>query len=482
MPELGVGAVYWPGLEPLLKPCFDLIDVIEIEPQVFWLPNDSPHTPYVLNTRAFDKLNAIALPKILHGVGFPVGSCRFPDPRHIRPLIDSIHTLDAQWTSEHLAFNSAMGEAGMFHTGFFLPPQQTAATARAIISTIRGVAGRLPVPFAFENTVNYLRPSPGQMSDGDFIAEIAEGADCGILLDIHNLWTNERNGRQPVLDVIDRLPLDRVREVHLANGAEYKGYWLDAHSGYMPDELFALAREILPRLPNVKAVIFEVMSEFAYTLDADGMRQQLQRMHTLWDMRKAGNPGPGKQPMPVAGPPISGRTAPAEAWEDCLGALAIGKTHPQAATLQLEADPGLEIYRDLGQAARAGAITNLLRLTLRMLNLTHGVAFTNDLMRRYCLECEPENFAVLEASKFAGFLRQQALDIAHLDEVLEFECALFRIEHDNEARTVPFTCEPVALLEALGEGRLPDMPADGLYELEITPDIERQDGSPAFVS
>ena len=55
------------------------------------------------------------------------------------------------------------------------------------------------LPFLIETGVNYLRSRPGELSDGTFIASVADGSDCG-LLDLHNLLANERNGREPVSD------------------------------------------------------------------------------------------------------------------------------------------------------------------------------------------------------------------------------------------------------------------------------------------
>ena len=79
------------------------------------------------------------------------------------------------------------------------------------------------LPFLVETGVSYLRPRPGELSDGAYIAGVAERADCGILLDLHNLLTNERNGRQPVSEVLDELPLERVLEVHVAGGSRRAG-------------------------------------------------------------------------------------------------------------------------------------------------------------------------------------------------------------------------------------------------------------------
>ena len=101
------------------------------------------------------------------------------------------------------------------------------------------------VPVAFETGVNYLRPQPDEIPDGLFVRRVAEAADCGILLDLHNLLTNERNGRVPLRAVFDDIPHERVWEIHLAGGREYHGYWLDSHSGHIDDDLFTAAGAVV---------------------------------------------------------------------------------------------------------------------------------------------------------------------------------------------------------------------------------------------
>jgi uncharacterized protein len=79
LPERGVGFIYWPSLHSLLDIEEGLIDVVEVEPQPFWFPPSSPGSPYRLDQRAFDRLQRIHLPKLIHGVGFPVGGTQPPD-------------------------------------------------------------------------------------------------------------------------------------------------------------------------------------------------------------------------------------------------------------------------------------------------------------------------------------------------------------------------------------------------------------------
>ena len=130
---------------------------------------------------------------------------------------------------------------------------------------------------AFETGVNYLAPRPDEMDDGAFAAAVAERADCGILLDLHNVYTNAMNGRQSVDEFVAQLPLERVWEVHLAGGFWMDGYWLDAHSGAIPASLFSQAKEIVSRLPNLRAIIFEIYPSF---VESVGVRRDLPAART----------------------------------------------------------------------------------------------------------------------------------------------------------------------------------------------------------
>ncbi len=207
----GVGVVFVPELEPLLHAQPELADFVEIEPQTLWRKTLDAESPYRVQGEALARLRVLPQTKLIHGVGFPVGGSRVPDPRHVELIAKFVRQLDAPWWSEHLAFNEAertsrkTGERELFQAGFLLPPLPTRAGARAAIETIRSIRSRVLRPFAFETGVNYLRPRPGEMTDGEFTRAVAEGADCAILLDLHNLWANEKNGRQTIEDFLDSI-------------------------------------------------------------------------------------------------------------------------------------------------------------------------------------------------------------------------------------------------------------------------------------
>src|SRR4029453_5953432 len=93
------------------------------------------------------------------------------------------------------------------------------------------------VPFAFETGVNYLQTRQDEIPDGEFVAELGRGGDCGILLDLHNIYCNQLNGRQTVEKFLSQIPLDRVWEMHVAGGFEMDGYVFGGYLVALPDAM-----------------------------------------------------------------------------------------------------------------------------------------------------------------------------------------------------------------------------------------------------
>jgi hypothetical protein len=387
-------------------------------------------------------------------------------------LRDAIAQLGAPWSSEHLSFNIAGGPDEPFFTSFMLPPRQTWEGVECATESIRSLAAILDGPLAIEPGVNYLRPRQEEMRDGQFVAAVAEAADCGILLDIHNIWTNELNGRQTMSDFLDDLPLERVWELHLAGGQEHAGYWLDAHCGAIPDEVLRVAEDVLRSAPNVRALIFELMPEYIARLGHDGLRRQLEAMHGLWGARRKLNrpPAPGSP----AWRGVSRRErGPAGGdvrnWEDTLGALVIGLEPKGSLAHQLDADPGIGVIRVLVGEARAGMLTASLRLTVRLLLLHEGEPATRSLMEAFWKSAPPQPFAGDEGQAFAQYLRSMHAPLPCLEDVLSFELAVLAAAISGDATTVRFSSDPAELLGALADGRLPTEMVVGEYEFTVSP-------------
>lgn len=462
--ELGISMVWWPELEPLLEQAPELLDALEIEPQALWL--EAPATPerYRIDEETLARVRRHPHAKLVHGVGFPVGGARRPDRRALPPLLRTIDELGAHWASEHLGVNAVQGPHGPYGTGFLLPPRQTTAGIDAAAETIRELASSLPVPFAFETGVNYLRPRRDELDDGAFVAEIAEASDCGILLDLHNAYVNERNGRQPAREFVAQLPLDRVWEVHLAGGFEFEGYWLDAHSGEIPEPLAELAEEVVPQLANLGALTFELLPDFVPAFGLDGIARELVRMRRLWERR--GERAGRSQPR-VGAASLDGGPLPQE-WEDSLGAVVTGMPCDRPLARELEADPGTRILRSLVRELRAGMTVDALRLTSRLVALTLGPDVLRSLLEEYWRREPPSLFGATEAEGFAGFLAEQRPPVPYLPDVLAFERAWLASRIGGDESTIVLEHDPDALLGPLSEGRLPESPSRGHYSVVVS--------------
>ena len=240
---LGVGITYFPTVEQILKPDRNLVQVLEIEPQTIWNCSLEDSNKYKIDEDELNKIKIFDCPKIIHSVGIPIGGSAPPDNQQTSLLHQMTRDLKAPWVSEHLSFNKAKLSDGYFNTAFFLPPRQTSEGVKVAVRSISSLQDRIKVPIAVENGVNYLRPRSDELSDGEFVSNVIESADCGLVLDLHNLWTNQLNGRQSIEEFVNQIPLDRVWEVHLAGGSSDDDYWLDSHSGEIPSSLIDAAKE-----------------------------------------------------------------------------------------------------------------------------------------------------------------------------------------------------------------------------------------------
>jgi uncharacterized protein (UPF0276 family) len=473
LPVLGVGLSYSSAVEPLLEQFPELVDIVEVEPQTTWFKTRNESSPYRIPEGVLEHLARLPGRKLIHSVGAPVGGTVRPDPAQFALLRRCVESLDAPWVSEHLSFNTTPE----FHTGFFLPPRQTPEGVDAVARSICVLKQSLPVPLAVETGVNYLQPRADEMPDGAFIAGVVEAADCGLLLDLHNIYANALNGRQSVEDFLSQIPRDRIWEIHLAGGFEMEGYWLDAHSGAIPEPLLEIARRVIPELSNLKAIIFEIFPSFVPVVGLDIVREQIERMRELWGLRGAAAARDHEQPVDPKdhqAPAHSKDCASPAAWERTLGMLVIGHSPDDGGdelARDLAKDSGVRVVNRLIGEFRASMIVGALRLTARLMMLAIGPDLLRAILEDFWSKTPPQQFASLEAEAFADYLVALDLKIPQLAKVLEFERATMATLIDEQPRVVAFDIDPLPMLRALAEGHLLDIPGQpGSYEIEITAD------------
>ena len=482
--DLGVGLALMPGLVEEIDAVSDLIDCLEVEPQTFWLETGDPDEPFRLErdellavTRRCDSLLA-------HGVTTPVGGSRLPAPSMARLFAETVTVLDANLVSEHLSFNESTGWGRAFSSAFFLPPRQTWAGVDAAVASISVLRGTLAMPFSVETPVSYLQPRADELPDGTFMSEVVTRADCGILLDLHNLWTNERNGRQSVADYMAQVPLDRVWEVHLAGGLEHNGYWLDAHSGLLHPDLLRVAAAVLPQLPAVRAVVYEILPEFVVQNGRNVLRADLESVQRLVQKCLA-----RRTPVTntITQETLTRVTRPSGAgadgsgpgvWEQTLAHLAIGRDVGGAdrgdsdgtVTLaqEMNADPGMELIRELVAAGRSGRVSSSLPLTIELLISLFGIDAVDQLLATYAADTFPGLWGSQEGRRFADWARVHFSDEPLIQATLGLDTAALDYLLDAVPQTVTIGFDPMDLMAKIKTNNTQDT-IQGVYCVTVGP-------------
>jgi uncharacterized protein (UPF0276 family) len=403
MPKLGIGIVWWPELDPLCRPSEGLVQVIETEPETFWMPRANGATRYA--SPLATTIRHLPQPKLLHGVGAPFGGPAAQSAEHRETLAADIAALHPVWISDHLSFDRFEPDPGHpIFTGFFLPPAQSEAGVAQAAAHITHRQATTGLPVAFENAVSYLPPAPGEMPDGEFAASVADAADCGILLDLHNILCNERNGRQSVRDFCNSIPLDRVWEIHVAGGAAERGFWLDAHSGLVEPELMDIVAEIVPRLPCLGAITFEIVPEFVSTTGLPAIAKMLGQFNDIWATHAA---APSRLSAPQHAPSWPPGMQPA-LWQHAIGAAVTGfnlpDLPPDFADWMSHSEAALALYKSLAEEGRASSLVTAVPRTIRLLLRTHGEMPIRALLAQFWRGAGPAYTAIGEGLAFLDFV------------------------------------------------------------------------------
>jgi uncharacterized protein (UPF0276 family) len=464
--ELGVGLVYWEKLAPIFEAGVELASVLELEPQTLWEKRGTASgLIYHVNDSLLDKVAKLPQVKLAHGVAHPLGGTTVDPIEYLTAWQHTLEVLDPKWVSEHLSFNRSTFGGVVEDVGFLLPPRQTLSGVEQAVNNIEYMRRALGRPLAFETGVNYFKPRTDELSDGEFFGRIAESAQCGILLDLHNLWVNEQNGRQKAREALKRIPLERVWEVHLAGGMKLNSYWLDAHSGSVPEPVMELAAEVIPRLPNLGALIFEILPEHLPRLGIDGVCRQLEALHGLWALRT-----PKKAIVVQAEygsispiPQIVAASSPGDVaqWECAITDLL--RNRPVAGIFaELADDPGTDLLRQLVTEFRSASITRTLRYSVIALLLSCGSGEVRRLLDTYCHTYPPDMYHGIEGDRFAHFLsRQDDLlnRVPYFSEILAFEHALIRAAVFGLSSEILWSVDPTEIFDALDAGHMPENPA-----------------------
>jgi len=243
--NLGVGlGLRRENVEDLLSGLPKEIDCLEIAPENYMKTGGKQYRQY--------RELAERYPIAIHGLSLSLGS-RHPLSRtFLKDLKIFLKEAKALWMSDHLCYSSVLG--AQFHDLLPLPLSREAI--RHIVPRIRRVQDYLEMPFAIENVSYYASAGKDEMPEWEFLAEVAEKADCSLLLDVNNIYVNAVNHRFDPYDYLKKLPYERVLHIHVAGHVQYEDFLLDTHGAPVIDPVWDLLKYVAARA-KPKAVIIE---------------------------------------------------------------------------------------------------------------------------------------------------------------------------------------------------------------------------------
>jgi uncharacterized protein (UPF0276 family) len=186
-----------------------------------------------------------------HGVGLNIGGPDAMDEDYVTRLTALVKRLEAPFFSDHLCYS----RLGGVYLHDLLPLPFNEEAVEHVVPRVREVMARVGKPFLLENPSYYARMPGGTLAEADFLRHVAEQADCGLLLDVNNVYVNAENHGYDPRAFLDALPLERVVQVHLAGHFRREDVIIDTHGDVVCDAVWDLYRYVLKRTGPVSTLI-----------------------------------------------------------------------------------------------------------------------------------------------------------------------------------------------------------------------------------
>lgn len=272
LPHLGVGLGFRRQISESIFENIDKIDWLEIISEnhmgVGGAANDALE-------RALSSFTVLP-----HGVNLSIGATDPLNNAYLRQLASLLRKTRSPWVSDHLCFTTSSGR----YTQQLLPLPRTNEAVKHVVARVKEVQERLEVPFLLENITHYLTFSESTMSESQFLSEVCEKADCGIVLDINNAVVNALNFGFDERRFVDELDPARVVQIHIAGHKAGEHFVLDTHAEPISDRVYSLLEYTLARM-QPKAILLERDDNFPQFEDLAAelqlIRLQCERFRTF---------------------------------------------------------------------------------------------------------------------------------------------------------------------------------------------------------
>lgn len=219
------------------------IDWFEITTENYLIPGGKP-------LHYLDKIRA-HYPMAMHGVSLSLGSTDPLDYEYLKQLKDLAGRIEPALISDHLCWTGING----FNMHDLLPLPYTQAAINHLSDKIQEVQDYLGRQIAIENVSSYLTYEQSEMPEWDFISEIANKADCYLLLDVNNIYVSAINHNFSAVGYLDAIPGKRIAQIHLAGHSNYGDYIIDTHDAPVIQPVWDLYAETIKRFGQIPTMI-----------------------------------------------------------------------------------------------------------------------------------------------------------------------------------------------------------------------------------
>ncbi|MFB7732910.1 DUF692 domain-containing protein [Streptomyces sp. NPDC056112] len=284
----------------------EIADAVEEMPGVDWVEAVAENVCPTHLPESLLRLRRRGVTVVPHGVSLGLGGADRPDEGRLTALAERAQALGSPLVTEHIAFVRAGGvltASPRLEAGHLLPVPRTRDALDVLCENVRIAQEALPVPLAVENIAALLAWPDEELTEGQFLYELADRTGVRLLIDVANLHTNRVNRGEDPARVLAELPLEALAYVHVAGGFERDGVWHDSHAHPVPRPVLDILTDLASRVAPPGVLLerdenFPEPAELERELAAIGRAVESGRTTA----RRATDPAPTPTPIPGPGP------------------------------------------------------------------------------------------------------------------------------------------------------------------------------------
>lgn len=286
----------------------EIADAVERMPGIDWVEvvaeNVCPgHLPASLL-----RLRERGVTVVPHGVSLGLGDADRPDEGRLTALAERATALGSPLVTEHIAFVRAGGPltaSPRLEAGHLLPVPRTRDALDVLCANVRIAQQALPVPLAVENIAALISWPGEELTEGQFLYELADRTGVRLLIDVANLHTNRVNRGDDPAQALAELPLEAIAYVHVAGGFQRDGVWHDSHAHPVPRPVLDILTDLASRV-TPPGVLLERDENFPEPVE---LERELAAIRTAVDEGSANRRDAGTRPAERAATLTAPRTA-----------------------------------------------------------------------------------------------------------------------------------------------------------------------------